>query len=404
MKHPLDISAEDFYYDLPEDKIALHPAQQRSDSKLLVYKDKTITSDTFVSLGNYLPPGCILVFNTTKVISARLVFKNSKGRNLEVFCLEPNKNTEPSLALAATGTTTWNCLVGRLKQWKEDKLELQVNDLKVGASLVEKRAEHQVVQFNWEPAHLSFAEVLEAAGKIPLPPYIKREPSPEDASRYQTVYSKNSGSVAAPTSGLHFTNEIIGGLERQGVKKLELTLHVGAGTFMPVKGNTLKEHNMHAELMEVRKDFLEAMLFGSDTPVVAVGTTSLRCLESLYWLGNKLILQPDTAPEQLQLEQWEAYENTQTARDRRECLEALLKWMLLHGLDRLLCKTRILIAPPYRLRVASALITNFHQPHSTLLMLVSALTGQNWKTIYDYALRNNFRFLSYGDSSLLYPD
>lgn len=403
MSHPSDISAKDFYYDLPEERIALHPPLQRGDSRLLVYKNENITADTFASLGQYLPPETLLVFNNTRVISARLEFKNSKGRNIEIFCLEPAKGIEPSLALAATGSSTWNCLVGRLKQWREERLELKMSGITLRAELRERYPDYKVVEFSWEPVQLSFAEVLEATGKIPLPPYIKRGVSDSDNQRYQTVYSKNNGSVAAPTAGLHFTQNIIEGLEKQGVKKMELTLHVGAGTFMPVKGVTLKEHAMHAELMEVSRDFIESLRKKTGAPVVAVGTTSLRSLESIYWLGNKLLANPEITPDKLRLGQWEPYDNLDPQCGKEECFDALLNWMKVHGLSKLVCNTQIIIAPPYKLRVASALITNFHQPRSTLLMLVAALIGEKWRDIYRYALHNDFRFLSYGDSSLLYP-
>jgi S-adenosylmethionine:tRNA ribosyltransferase-isomerase len=410
LNHPSNIPISDFTYDLPQEKIAVYPLKDRDQSKLLVFKNGQITESVFQKIDSYLEEGAVLVFNNTKVIQARLKFLNAGKKPIEIFCLEPSsKDQELSKAMLVKGTTRWNCLVGNLKQWKENELALEKGELKLTVSIVQSLANYFVIEFKWTPASLSFAEVLEIAGNMPIPPYLKRESEEKDASSYQTIYAEKEGSVAAPTAGLHFTEQVMNKLKHKQIQTLPVTLHIGAGTFKPVKAPTMKGHDMHAEWLEIDTAVVRSLAnlstssgqVNKDQQIIAVGTTSLRTLESLYWMGVKLLLNKNISnTEDLVVLQWEVYDlpGNYTV---KESFHALIAWLEKNKMDRLLVRTQILIAPPYELKMADGLITNFHQPQSTLLLLVSAVVGNKWKEIYNYALEHDFRFLSYGDSSLL---
>lgn len=402
MQHPSDISILDFTYDLPQEKIATYPLSKRDESKLLVYKSGEIQESVFKNIGTFLAKGTLLVFNTTKVVRARLNFLNEKAQAIEIFCLEPDSSdTELSQAMATKSNIRWTCLVGNLKRWKEEELKLVNSEVTLTARILEKKDLAVKVHFSWTPQELCFSEVLERLGNIPIPPYLKRTSEATDQERYQTVYARDEGSVAAPTAGLHFTPEVITRLEQQTVSSLSLTLHVGAGTFKPVKSETLRDHEMHAEWMDVSAEAIEQLSNHSQEQIIAVGTTSLRTLESLYWMGVKAFLNKEATVQEIEIKQWDAYELEDQDLSMKQSLEALLVWMKAQKLSRLVCHTQILIAPPYQLRVAQGIVTNFHQPNSTLLLLIAAIVGNKWKEIYQHALDHDFRFLSYGDSSLL---
>ena len=397
--HPKDISILDFTYQLPDDKIALHPLEQRDASKLLVYKKGVIIQDVYKNIATYLPQNSLLVFNNTKVINARILFTKPTGGVIEIFLLEPYQADYTS-TLTATKTCTWKCFIGGAGKWKDGSLELKVKDEKLKIDLREKLSDAYVVEFNWG-GNTSFAEILEQTGNIPLPPYIKRNPAAEDKERYQTIYALQNGSVAAPTAGLHFTQDIFKSLEEKNISKDFITLHVGAGTFKPVKAASMQQHEMHAEWIDVSTTAIENIITNLDNTIVAVGTTSLRTLESLYWLGVKALLHP-LLP-QLQIAQWEVYDELMgTGIAVKAALQALLKWLKENNLTQLFTQTQILIAPGYQFKIVKALVTNFHQPQSTLLLLVAAAVGNDWRRIYSSALENDFRFLSYGDGSLLF--
>ena len=416
MTDPKKISILDYTYDLPAERIALHPLAERDASKLLVYQNGIILEDIYKNIAEHLPAESLLIFNNTKVIKARIRFQKSSGGVIEIFCLEPFEAiSEYSHVMNKKGSVTWKCMIGGVSKWKEEALvrsdELGVMSFKLKATLLEKLADAYVIEFSWAPADLSFAEVLEQAGDIPLPPYIKRKTEAADTERYQTIYAKDEGSVAAPTAGLHFTPEIFAKLNAKNIQTDFVTLHVGAGTFKPVKAATMQDHKMHAEWIDVSAAMIENLVAQIDKTIVAVGTTSLRTLESLYWMGIKANLEP--AVQQLHINQWEVYEDplVNTALTAKESLSSLLKWMKQHNQDSLFTQSQILIAPGYTFKIANAIITNFHQPQSTLLLLVAAatgidlLTGQaSWRKIYDHAMKNDFRFLSYGDGSLLFID
>lgn len=396
--HPKNISILDFTYHLPDEKIALHPAEQRDNAKLLVYKNGIIYEDKYSNIHTHLPQNSALIFNNTKVIKARILFTKPSGGVIELFLLEPYQG-DYSTTLSATKTCQWKCFIGGASKWKEKELVFDKWGLR--AQLIEKLTDAYVVEFNWT-AIISFAEIVEQIGNIPLPPYIKRNVNEVDKNCYQTIFAAHDGSVAAPTAGLHFTETIFKNLAAKNITTGFVTLHVGAGTFKPVKAATMAAHEMHAEWMDVSIETIKNLITTIDKTIVAVGTTSLRTIESLYWMGVKTLLQPLT--EQLTISQWEIYdelhiEKTITAKD---ALEALLQWLQKNNLTQLFTQTQILIAPGYQFKIAKAIITNFHQPQSTLLLLVAAAIGNDWKKIYDYALENNFRFLSYGDGSLLY--
>lgn len=406
--HPKRLLIKDFLYNLPEEKIAIRPLPQRDESKLLVYKDGTITESIYYDLNEYIPEKSLLIFNNTKVVEARLLFKKSTGSTIEIFCLEPgNVYADITTAMLQKGKVVWKCLVGGAKKWKEETLLKSIETgsatLQLNARKIEKFTDYFLVEFSWDDASLSFAEVLHAAGSMPLPPYLNRAAEESDKERYQTIYAKHDGSVAAPTAGLHFTERLFEKLAAKNIQCDFVTLHVGAGTFKPVKAESMQEHEMHTELIDVRAALIENILQHINEPVIAVGTTSLRTIESLYWLGVKTILQPAITLEYLQVYQWDAYDVDAETITAKDALQSLLQWMQQNNLSNLITKTQIIIAPGYGLKVAKALITNFHQPQSTLLLLVAALSGDDWRKIYNYALENNFRFLSYGDGCLLYP-
>jgi len=395
------IRIADYTYTLPEEKIALFPIAKRDDSKLLVYKSGKISNSRFYQLPEHLPPHATLVVNNTRVIEARLLFKKPTGGVIEVFCLEPH-DTGIEAALRSEGTSTWRCLVGGASKWKRGQvLNKEMPEGRLTATYVGQEPDHFIIRFDWEPAHQIFAEVLHQTGAMPLPPYIKRAAGADDSSRYQTVFARADGSVAAPTAALHFTDETFAALAQKGIHTAPVTLHVGAGTFKPVKSETIGEHPMHAEHFQVSQATLRQLLAAED--IVAVGTTSLRTLESLYWIGLKLIqgvFLPDQ--EELELNQWECYDLDSAGVSYKQSLSALLQHLHQKGQELLFCRTSLIIVPGYEFRSAIALVTNFHQPQSTLLLLVAAFIGEDWRKVYEHALEQEYRFLSYGDSSLLF--
>ncbi|MBS1508180.1 MAG: S-adenosylmethionine:tRNA ribosyltransferase-isomerase [Bacteroidetes bacterium] len=390
------ISINDFTYHLPEDRIALTPLAERDQSKLLVYRQGQIVHSRFSKLSDYLPSHSILFFNNTKVIPARLFFQKNTGATIEVFLLNPiSPSPIVSIAMTATQKSQWHCAIGNLKRWKENTpLVVETEHFALDAKLIDRA--NAVVEFTWSPADLTFSEVLEKVGSIPLPPYIKRKAEREDSERYQTVYSKEKGAVAAPTAGLHFTDKVLESLKERNIVTEFLTLHVSAGTFQPVKTANAKEHTMHAEQIIITRKNVEQLLI-ADRPVVAVGTTSMRSLESLYWYGVKLV---HHAQADFIIHQQDAY--TLKPCSKEESLEAVLKKMDDSKTDQLIGESSIYIMPGYDFKLVEVLITNFHQPGSTLILLVAAFVGDDWKKIYGAALSNDYRFLSYGDSSLLF--
>lgn len=404
MTDPKNISILDYTYELPAERIALHPLAARDASRLLVYQDGQIQQDTYSNIAAHLPAQSLLVFNNTKVIRARLRFTKSSGGIIEIFCLEPAEAiNEYSHVMNKKATVTWKCMIGGVSKWKEGELKFAFADhAELRARLKEKLPDAYLVEFSWTPAGLSFAEVLEQCGDIPLPPYIKRTTETADTDRYQTIYAKDEGSVAAPTAGLHFTNDIFNSLAKKNIQRDFVTLHVGAGTFKPVKAGHMEDHDMHAEWIDVTAAFIETLAAQLNNTIVAVGTTSLRTLESLYWMGVKASLQPGLP--QLSISQWEVYEAplVNAGISPATALAALLQWLKTNNRQRLYTQSQILIAPGYTFRIANAIITNFHQPQSTLLLLVAAAIGEDWRKLYTHAMNNDFRFLSYGDGSLLY--
>ena len=406
--HPKDIAISDFTYNLPDDRIARYPLEQRDESKLLLYGKGAISEDHFYSLATHLPAGSLLVFNNSKVIEARLLFEKPTGGVIEIFALEPHEQyADITTAMNETGSILYKCMVGGASKWKHGMV-LEKHTLHEGkpiavtAAIAEKRADCFVIRFSWEPAALAFAQVLHVLGEIPIPPYLHRAAEESDATRYQTIYARQDGSVAAPTAGLHFTDRVFADLARHGMRTAFTTLHVGAGTFKPVKSATMAGHDMHAEFMEIDPAFLQQLMDAAC--IIPVGTTSMRTLESIYWMGVKVLLNPQISLLELEIQQWEVYDHLMPHRaGKKEVLQALQQWMQHQGLHRLIVKTSIIIAPGYSFGLCQGLITNFHQPNSTLLLLVAALIGEDWKRVYRYALDNGFRFLSYGDSSLLLP-
>ncbi len=406
--HPQEIAIFDYTYDLPEEKIAFFPLPQRDASRLLIYDKAAVEESTYQSLPHYLPENSWLIFNNTKVIEARLLFQKSTGGVIEIFCLAPDKRyPDISTALAQQEKVYWQCLVGGASKWKQGQVLEKIiptgdTTITLYARYTEKQQDGFIIELSWTPSGFSFADILQQSGAIPLPPYIKRKADTTDTERYQTIFAEHKGSVAAPTAALHFTPELVNQLEEKNIGKSYVTLHVGAGTFKPVKAAQLKNHVMHEEWIDITLATLEEILTNLDKKIVAVGTTSLRTIESLYWLGAKLICSPESATHPLHLSQWEAYEinvNTITA---KEALLAILNYLHIQKSNRLIASTQLLIAPGYSFKIIKGLITNFHQPQSTLLLLVAAITGGNWKQLYQYALDNDFRFLSYGDGSLLW--
>ncbi|MBE6178006.1 MAG: S-adenosylmethionine:tRNA ribosyltransferase-isomerase [Rikenellaceae bacterium] len=396
------ININDYTYDLPDERIAKFPLEERSASKLLIYTNGTIAERHFRNIGEVLPEGSLLVFNNTKVIRARIIMHKPSGARIEVFCLEPHAPADYERALAAEGAAEWSCIVGNSKKWKEGYVEINFDHEGrsewLRAWRVGEKGREQIVRFEWS-ARMAFGELLELLGRIPIPPYLNRESEEIDNTRYQTVYSKFEGSVAAPTAGLHFTPELIEQMQRQGFSFGEVTLHVGAGTFLPVKEENATQHPMHTEHFEIRRSTVEQLL-SKHGSITAVGTTSVRTLESLSALAWRIHSEGSPATERV-IGQWELYD-IPAAFGGRQALETLLDYMEREGIERMKCATQIMITPlGYQFRIVERIITNFHQPSSTLLLLVAAYVGEDWHRIYDYALQHDFRFLSYGDSSLL---
>lgn len=398
------LHAEDFDYNLPQELIATEPKPDRDSSKLLIYKDGGIVEDNYKNIAEYLSADHFLVFNNSRVVQARLQFDTNTAKKIEIFCLEPaDKSVDMTLALQKSNQVEWRCFVGNLKKWKEKVLTMQVplaeGFFVLSAELLDREHDSWTIKLSWDNDNLVFADVLEAAGKIPLPPYIEREAQDDDKITYQTIYAKDQGSVAAPTAGLHFTKHIFESFDQKGIDYAYLTLHVGAGTFKPVKNTLIKEHHMHDEQVLIDIQFLEKLLLSirRGKKIVAVGTTSARFLESIYWMGSKL--SSDTNVSSLDLGQWESYSLPSISTE--ESLNNLIQFFASQKIEKLQARTSIMIIPGYSWKMVDKLVTNFHQPKSTLVMLVSSFLGGNWKGIYDYALNNDFRFLSYGDGCLL---
>ena len=415
------IHISDYNYDLPDSRIAKFPVSPRDTSKLLVYRHGEISDDIFYNLPKYLPQKSLMVFNNTKVIQARMHFRKETGALIEVFLMEPAAPTDYELMFQTRGECSWLCMVGNLKKWKEGSL---LRTFDVAGSTINFKATmrrdiidtksggtNYWVDFAWDNPQVSFAEILDAVGELPIPPYLNRETQDSDKTTYQTVYSKIKGSVAAPTAGLHFTDKVLAAIDAAGVRREELTLHVGAGTFKPVKSEEIDGHTMHTEYVCVRRDTLQTLL-DYDCCAIAVGTTSVRTLESLYYMGVKLEANPDAAEEDLHVCQWEPYEkadgtpvdgNLIDGITPQKAISNIIAWLDKNNLKTLHSSTQIIIAPGYEYKIVKVLVTNFHQPQSTLLLLVSAFLKGDWRNVYDYALSHDFRFLSYGDSSILIP-
>ncbi|MBO5864780.1 MAG: S-adenosylmethionine:tRNA ribosyltransferase-isomerase [Bacteroidaceae bacterium] len=403
MKNIQEIAIAEYDYPLSDERIAKYPLAQRDTSKLLLYKGGDIREEKFANLPSFIPQGALMVFNNTRVIQARLRFRKETGAQIEVFCLEPEQPADYQLMFQETKECVWQCLVGNSSRWKSGVLSqvIEIDGVQVTLSVERvSNAAVNLVRFFWDGG-FTFAQLLEAAGELPIPPYLNRKTEESDMNTYQTVYSKVKGSVAAPTAGLHFTPAVLAALDAAGVQRSEVTLHVGAGTFKPVKSELIADHEMHEEYIEVQRGLLERLVTAGGA-AVAVGTTSVRTLESLYFLGEKVFENPSIEESELCVGQWEPYNREHTL-STIEALTALLQWLDVKGLDRVHSHTRIMIAPGYKFRIVKAIVTNFHQPKSTLLLLVSAFIGSDWRRVYDYALENGFRFLSYGDSSLLIP-
>jgi len=400
------IHISDYNYPLPDERIAKFPLAERDHSKLLLYKHGEVGEDVFFNLANHLPEGALMVFNNTKVIQARLHFRKDTGALIEVFLLEPAFPADYEQMFQTRGHCAWYCLVGNLKKWKEGALTRTITIKEVTVIIKAMRGEiHGTsyrIDFEWDNTSISFAEILEAMGELPIPPYLNRETQESDKTTYQTVYSKIKGSVAAPTAGLHFTERVLQSLDVHGIDHEEVTLHVGAGTFKPVKSEEIVGHEMHTEYICVKRQTLVKLL-KHECQAIAVGTTSVRTLESLYYMGMKVLRHPDISEEDLHVHQWEPYESEASEVKAEDSIQALLDWLDRNGLASLHSSTQIIIAPGYEYKIVKMLVTNFHQPQSTLLLLVSAFVKGDWHKIYDYALAHDFRFLSYGDSSLIIP-
>lgn len=403
---PQSIAISDYTYDLPDGRIAKYPLEKRDESKLLVYRSGDIAEKKFHQLPDLLNQNDCLVFNDTRVIHARVQFQRKTGAQIEILCLEPISPFEVTEAFCATEAVTWKAMVGNGKRWKQGEIltrtiAVENDSYKLNVELLGKESDSFQVKFSWSSGK-AFSEVLSEVGTLPLPPYLNRDTEDEDEERYQTVYAQADGSVAAPTAGLHFTKDVFGNLKKRGVQSLFVTLHVGAGTFKPVKSETMEGHEMHQERIEVSKNTIEQMLKAVETRnrIIPVGTTSLRTIESLYWFGAKLSL--GHKMKELFVSQWEPYELDITKIDAKTSLRAILNWMICERKPYVSGATQLLIAPGYEIKLADALVTNFHQPSSTLLLLVASLVGEKWRNLYDYALENDFRFLSFGDSSILF--
>ena len=407
MIDPKHIRISDYNYNLPDERIAKFPIAQRDHSKLLVYRHGEVSDDTFYHLPDYLPEGALMVFNNTKVIQARMHFRKETGALIEVFLLEPADPTDYELMFQLTSHCSWLCLIGNLKKWKEGTLKrdftIKGEQLTLTATRRQMVGNSHWVDLEWNNANVTFAEILEEVGELPIPPYLNRNTEESDKTTYQTVYSKIKGSVAAPTAGLHFTEDVLHAIDEKGIDREEVTLHVGAGTFKPVKSEEIEGHEMHTEYICVRRETLEKLI-AHDAKAIAVGTTSVRTLESLFYMGCRLAGNPELSERELHIDQWEPYEERAGEEiPPVEALKHLLDWLDRNHLPALHSSTQIIIAPGYEYKIVKMLVTNFHQPQSTLLLLVSAFVRGDWHKIYDYALTHDFRFLSYGDSSLLIP-
>lgn len=403
--HPQQLSIHDFTYELPAERIAHYPLPDRDASKLLVYRNGTIEEDNYRNIAAYLPADSLLVLNDTRVVEARILFRKPTGGIIEIFCLEPGRQYgDITTAMNQRGRVLWHCLIGGASKWKPGQIlekPIDGDSLILRARYVEKQNDSFLVELGWEPASLNFAEVLHRAGVMPLPPYIKRDSEATDTERYQTIYARAEGSVAAPTAGLHLTDQVFDSLDNKNIVRSRVTLHVSAGTFKPVKSETMAGHEMHAEFIEVSAEAIRQLLNYLDKQITVTGTTSLRTVESLYWLGVKIALQPTLPMDQWTIHQWDAYELEKEKIPVEKALRTILNRLQELNIDRLIARTHLLIAPGYVFKIPKALITNFHQPQSTLLLLVAAFIGDDWRKVYQYALENNFRFLSYGDGCLL---
>lgn len=399
-----NIPIDAYDYALPDERIAKFPLEKRDESRLLLYKEGQIGETQFKELTNYLPRHSLLVFNNTRVIQARLLFQKETGARIEVFCLEPASPRDYALIFQQTEKCSWTCLIGNLKKWKEGKLYKEVligeTAVTISAERKESYGDTHLIEFTWSNASYTFAELLDAAGVLPIPPYLHRATEKSDLQTYQTVYSRIKGSVAAPTAGLHFTPEVLAELDAKGFGREELTLHVGAGTFKPVKSETIEGHEMHTEFISVPRQAIQRIKDNLGN-IIAVGTTSVRTLESLYYIGVKLASRPNATSDELVIDQWMPYNDDKNQIKVEKALQHILNYLEKNDSDRLITATQIMIAPGYTFKVVRGIITNFHQPKSTLLLLISAFVKGKWEGIYEYALNNNFRFLSYGDSSLL---
>jgi len=416
------LAIQDFDYTLPDSQIAYHPAPNRSDSKLLIWNQTIIGESNYAQIAQFIPSNATLVFNNSKVIAARILFEKNETSTIEIFCLEPTEKYIPVLlAMQATKKVEWYCLVGGAKKWKEDTLQQEVNVNGASIIFIAKKMQQEdgkfLIEFSWDHPSITFSEILTSIGNIPLPPYIQRKANENDKDRYQTTYANKEGSVAAPTAGLHFSKEVFKSLEEKNIFQKYLTLHVGAGTFMPVKSATIDEHDMHAEFIEVDISLLaylkenaqqyDALQKASVAPIIAVGTTSLRTLESVYWIGAKSFVYKKENNKalpiaEMNLGQWEAYELAEHKVTTLQAMDALIESLLEQHCHKLITKTQLIVTPGYLFKICDGLITNFHQPKSTLLLIIAAITGDKWKSIYEHALANEYRFLSYGDGSLLW--
>ena len=399
------IRIKDFDYELPDERIAKFPVAQRDHSKLLVYNKGEVSEDMFFNIADYLPEGALMIFNNTRVIQARIHFRKETGALIEVFLLEPAQPADYEQMFQTVGGCSWLCMVGNLKKWKEGPLrrtfEIKGRDVTLTAVRRHEQGTSHWIDFSWNDDEITFADILERVGELPIPPYLNRDTQESDKITYQTVYSKIKGSVAAPTAGLHFTDEVLRAIDARGIDREELTLHVGAGTFKPVKSEEISGHDMHTEYISVHRRTIEKLI-AHDACAIAVGTTSVRTLESLYYVGVRLDCNPDATEEQLHIDQWEPYD-VNSKLSPVDALRNILSYLDRNGINTFHGSTQIIIAPGYKYKIVNMLVTNFHQPQSTLLLLVSAFVNGDWRKIYDYALAHDFRFLSYGDSSLLIP-
>lgn len=402
--NPRNIRIEEYNYPLPDERIAKYPLSQRDSSKLLIYDKGEVSHTQFSNIADLLPKGSLMIFNNTRVIQARLHFRKETGALIEVFLLEPYAPSDYELMFQTREECSWLCLIGNMKKWKEGALSRDINVNGMPITLTAERlgthGTSQIVKLSWDNENVCFADLIDAAGELPIPPYLNRNTEESDKTTYQTVYSKIKGSVAAPTAGLHFTPEVLKDIDQHDIEREELTLHVGAGTFRPVKAEVISDHDMHTEYVSVSRHTIERLL-AHNGQAIAVGTTSVRTLESLYYIGLH-IMGGDTSDNAMHVKQWEPYEQRENT-SATEALTAILEYMTVNELETLNASTQIIIAPGYEYKIVCRLITNFHQPQSTLLLLVSAFVGDDWHKIYDYALDNGFRFLSYGDSSMLIP-